>query len=949
MTLVHYFCSDQLVQEILSAVDLKHFVRIRADQLCVADVARLKSMVDQLATMDFKLASRLAEAVWEIGHQRSDDASRAYAEAALGRVEYCHGSYSQALTHYQKALVLMERTGQAVEVAILQKQLVGALMYLGKHQEALMLSRCARRVLKADNQQEHLAELETNIGNLYCYLLNQYRRALGYYERARTIFTRLGNEISCARVEYNLANAHAELEHIDEAICYYHNASRVYHEHEMFVYAAQADQYIASLLFRRGQFNEALKCYYQVREIQQQLDDKVSVAFCNLDMAELYLQLSVFEESARLAKAAQASFLQFENTFKAAWAQMLGGLAFAGLGEFERARRELCAALEEFSRQSSRVMVALVHNYLADLELKTGNCQMALAHAQEAERILVRERLSVKAASVRLILAKLAYLTTDLPRARRLLRVVQQQAQKHAVPWLEYECYYLRGCLQAAAGENDAALDQFARAIELVGRTRRLLSADELKSAFLRDKMDLFERTIELALELSDAGAQALRYIEQAKSHSLAELLAHYMQREMAEQLVPQELRERFRTLLNELNWYATATTGREEELSIKRSYSATYIRERRRRCEEELAEIFRRIQIEHASYAELQQAESIELPQLQRMLAPNEALLEYFSVRGRISAFTITSEGVTAWRDLISLAKVEELQQGFQFQLEKFLLSPSYIDYYLPRLRDMINEYLYALQARLIAPLANAIAGKALTIVPHGLLHYIPFHALYDGEQYLVERHEISYAPSMTVYGLCCRRQSTSTGSLLVFGLPDTAAPEIVHEVAEIAALYPDAQVLTEREASLTNLKRYGPQCRILHMATHGVVRPDNPLFSYLQLADGPMTFYNTFDLKLAAELVTLSACHTGVNRIFPGDELHGLMRGFLYAGTPTMLVSLWAADDRATTELMVSFYRHLSTGMGKRAALSAAQRELLIRRPHPYYWASFVLMGKP
>ncbi|MEW6733773.1 MAG: CHAT domain-containing tetratricopeptide repeat protein [Acidobacteriota bacterium] len=941
---------DQLAQEILAAADIKRFIIERAASLDVNDVARLRAVVDHLVSKDFHMASRLAEAVWEIGQWLGDDASRAYGEAARGRVEYCVGRYSQAFSHYERALTLMEKIGKPIEVAILQKQQLGALMYLGKHREAILLAARARRVLKTKGEQAQWAELETNIGNLHCYLLEQYRKSLRYYERARNIFIELGNEVSLARVDFNIANALTKLDRIDEALTIYQRASQIWRRHEMPVYAGLAEYNIAYLLFRRGQFNEALNYYYQVRENQQGLGDEVSVAWCNMDMAEIYLQLSVFEESARLAALAQTSFLKSENTFQAAWAQTLGGLALAGLGQLDAARRELSAALEQFSRQSSRVMVGLLHTYLAELELKAGNYQTALANSREAEEIFLKQRLPVKVAFAQLVLAKIAYHTGNLVRARALLRGVQQKAQKHAIAWLEYECYYLYGCLHETVGERELALTQFARAIDMVGAIRSYLSADELKSAFLRDKMNLFERAIELSLMLPGDAACALSYIEQAKSRSLADLLAHYVERELTEQLARPELRERFLMLLNEQNWYSSAAQWSREEENLTKRPRNSYLKERRIRCEQELTEIFRRIQIEHANYANLQQPATVELAQLQQLLAPDEAIIEYFASRKQgVSAFIITKERVLTRHNLISEAKIEELLESFQFQLGKFSLQPNYISKFLPLLEESAKRDLQQLYTHLIGPLATEIRGRSLAIVPHGLLHYVPFHALHNGECYLVERHTISYAPSITVYALCRQKETASAGPLLIFGLPDKAAPEIASEVNTLATLYPDTRVFIEAEASLANLKRYGPECRILHLATHGVVRSDNPLFSYLKLADGRLSFYNTFDLKLQAELVTLSACHTGINRIFPGDELHGLMRGFLYAGTPAMVVSLWEADDRATRELMTRFYQHLLAGECKRDALCAAQRELLAHHPHPYYWASFILFGKP
>jgi len=141
-----------------------------------------------------------------------------------------------------------------------------------------------------------------------------------------------------------------------------------------------------------------------------------------------------------------------------------------------------------------------------------------------------------------------------------------------------------------------------------------------------------------------------------------------------------------------------------------------------------------------------------------------------------------------------------------------------------------------------------------------------------------------------------------------------------------------------------------------ILHVAAHGEYNPSNPLFSVLYLAgdaddDGRLEVHEIYglDLTKATDLVVLSACKTDVGAVSAGDEVVGLNRAFLYAGTPTVIASLWNVDDEATTFLMGRFYTHLRQGMGKAEALQAAQTEVRnnLKWAHPYYWAAFVLTG--
>jgi CHAT domain-containing protein len=133
----------------------------------------------------------------------------------------------------------------------------------------------------------------------------------------------------------------------------------------------------------------------------------------------------------------------------------------------------------------------------------------------------------------------------------------------------------------------------------------------------------------------------------------------------------------------------------------------------------------------------------------------------------------------------------------------------------------------------------------------------------------------------------------------------------------------------------------------RLLHLATHAVFREDNPLFSGLQLSDGWLLAADIERRRLECDLVTLSACTTGLGALAPGEEVLGLTRSFLRAGARSVLVSLWAAHDGATALLMRAFYKRLNSGLRRGEALRGARSEVRERYQHPYFWAPFTLVG--
>jgi CHAT domain-containing protein len=178
--------------------------------------------------------------------------------------------------------------------------------------------------------------------------------------------------------------------------------------------------------------------------------------------------------------------------------------------------------------------------------------------------------------------------------------------------------------------------------------------------------------------------------------------------------------------------------------------------------------------------------------------------------------------------------------------------------------------------------------------------------------------------------------------------GIPDQSAPYIEQEARFAASVLPGARLHLGAEASESALREHGPMSRFVHIATHGLFRRDNPMFSSIRLGDSHISLFDLYQIPLSAELVTLSGCSTGLNAVVGGDELVGLMRGLLHAGAHGILVSLWDVQDQCTAEFMTAFYRRLQAEGNKAEALRGAMKELMVRFPHPYYWAPFMLVGK-
>ncbi|MDZ8226732.1 CHAT domain-containing protein [Nostoc sp. ChiVER01] len=237
---------------------------------------------------------------------------------------------------------------------------------------------------------------------------------------------------------------------------------------------------------------------------------------------------------------------------------------------------------------------------------------------------------------------------------------------------------------------------------------------------------------------------------------------------------------------------------------------------------------------------------------------------------------------------------------------------------------------------------------------VPHNFLHYLPLHALKVGDRYLIERNPVCYTPSASVMKYCHQKRKDKREKALIFADSRTTQPDeqLLHaqiQAQVIKQLFndPPAELYIGDEVTKDLLKRKLQESKkdidILHIACHGVFNSQEALKSGIKFAkkenltdeeklkdEEILTAEQIFSLEMNADLVTLSACESGINDNKPGDELIGLTRALIYAGTPSVLVSLWSVDEISTSILMSRFYQKLKEGLNKTEALQQAQLEV-------------------
>lgn len=528
---------------------------------------------------------------------------------------------------------------------------------------------------------------------------------------------------------------------------------------------------------------------------------------------------------------------------------------------------------------------------------------------------------AVEDASNALIYAQSLLRTGKTKEARAMLDTLLALPEIRAMGNLYWVALYERSRIATLDGHRDEAIRLLRLSVAAIEGVRSTISFEAAKIGFAGDKQAVYGALVG-ALAQSGDWNEAFLVAERAKARALVDLLAQ--RRDLAP---PPAVDDKVREL------FAHASTI-EGDMGLPSSEAAVRGIAVVAAARTALAEAAP----ESASLVSVQQ---VSIADIATRIASDETLIDYYRVDDDLYALVLNGVTVKGFR--LSAKGLDEEVRSFRDAIER--RDPNAAD----RGRSLYD--------RLIRPLAGEIHGNKLTISPHGVLHYLPFVALSDGDQYLLDRYSVRLIPSAGTLVYIKTDRPAKAGKLLALGNPDLGnarfdLPNAQIEAVNVAALFPESRALVRADASKTAIRQLGNGFSILHFATHGKFNADDPLSSGLYLAkgnepDGVLTVSDLYTLRWDADLITLSACETGLGKVASGDDVIGLTRGFLYAGARSIVASLWEVDDAATEQLMVSFYRDLETH-DKREALRLAQIETRKTYPNPMYWAAFQIVGR-
>jgi len=845
----------------------------------------------------------------------------------LASLEYARlGEYPQALDTYQQELKLQQFMGAKPEEAEVLRRIAYILNDQGKKQEAINTLNQSLEIRRQLNIRPDEADTLSTLGDIYL-SLGAYDSSLDSYQKALSIFRDMGKRS-------------------DEII---------------------ALQNMGSVYKKLKNYPESLKLYQQAFLIAETTGNCPEAARSKVRISQVYLDTGNDQQ------------------------------AIASSNEALAIAEKIDLMETKFATQ------AAINNVLAKAKLKQENYPEALEYAQKVQSLAQQSQSRIIEATVFTTLAEV-YIALKQP--QKAIQTYRDQLALYQALSFQPEksqTLYDLAKLERKEGDLKAALSSISEAIDIVENIRQEIVNPELKTSFFATKQDYYALKIDILMDLHQQdptqgyNAQAFDTSERSRARTLLELL-NESNADIRQGVDPK--------LLDQENALKDKTTALEKQWSELINKNPTdqqkaFFQQERKNLLAQYQAIQDTIRAKSPKYAALKYPQPLTLAQVQQqILDPDTALLQYSLGKEKSYLWVVTQDGFQSYvlpasKDLKTTA--ENLLKLIQFGKD-----------YTEEITQLTNQ----LSQQILAPATAQINKKRLIIVPDGVLNYLPFSVLTLNNKPLLNNHELINLPSSSSLALIRqdtqnRKPAPKTLAVLadpIFSSDDTrlktpqkpvapANPDLstfaLNRAAKVAkntravgennvfpriggtrqeangilALLPKTETIAAFDDQANLPLATNPQLsqyRIIHLATHGIFNTQEPALSgiILSLVDqkgkpinGFLRLNDIFNLNLRAELVVLSACETGLGEEIKGEGLVGLTRGFMYAGTPRVLVSLWKVDDDATAEIMTRFYKLM---LEKKLPPAQALREAQLQMQNetewksPYYWSAFVLQGE-
>ena len=858
---------------------------------------------------------------------------------ALARVRAERGDPHEALRLIDEARTIWHRGGFSLLALRTDLGRMQILDDLGRHEESLAVGQAMLAGLAdEDGDPQLVATLRAaalgNVGVAHSFL-GSHDESRSCYDQSAAIYAELGMPIQVAQQRANSGIELLALGRARDALAALLRSEQEFRDGVDPLWAAKCSAHVADAHRQLGDVVPALAALHRAGAELLALGAVAEEARVHLQLGRVYLEAGLVPEAIDSARRARALFESAAMSHDAAFARLVLASAHLQGKHLDAAEDEARASVREFEA-------------VGDQQFRGRATLLAaqVAHARSDPRAaqLLDHAVTLLAAggwTLPLAWAQVEVAGRGGPGADAALTAATSLAEQLMVPDLTHAVALVDARKARRAGRLREAITGLRRCVDDVDLRGRALVDPLLRLASANEATSAHDLLIDMLVERGEPGdaAAALAVSDAAKSQILREVASAPHAEGAWGSTVPAPEADQ---VIRDLHATYTALSSAERAADRDRLLGDA------RALEGRLGGL--RLQAVAARSSEMSDAGpgGREEP----LVGP---AVSFHVVEDDVIAFVVRPDSeVTAYRLDGAVARCDRLMRQLSAQWDRFAVGDEFTSRHLEALERTTRTILTDLHGQLLGPISeelDALPGTDLTVVPHRQLHRVPFAALHDGIAPMCAAWTLTLAP------LCPRAPAAEVvtdilpadeDTLLVLAVADERAPLVDEEADMLGIVYGNAQVLRGPDATRAALRGAVPGPAIIHLACHGLHRPDNPLFSGLQLGDSWLTCTDLMSMDLSGALVVMSSCGSG--EVGHGTaEPVGLAWAALAAGARGVLVSQWVLDDAAALDLMTGIYRRLRKGAPAPSALRAAQLEVARTRPHPYHWAPMTFIAPP
>jgi CHAT domain-containing protein/Tfp pilus assembly protein PilF len=867
----------------------------------------------------------------------------------IGTFLYLHSFFRLAIFFLNISFSIFKRRNDLEDIALCNLNLGNIYSMLGKFNKGINYIKRAKEIFRKNKDKINEAGCNNNLGNLY-FFKRDYKKAISYYEEFFNIYENSINKFPFINLSYqNILNAclfTSDFRRVKKySIKLYNYFSKHGNDFELMnlslvsvdafmllgnysesikfsekgltiAKALNKKEYISMFLFNLGNIFSFIGNYDKAKDyfdnsfkITEQINNK-NISNANLlllynNLSLIFKNLGNYDKAIKLTRKTIYLSKKFKNIYGLSTSLTNYGIIQRHLGNYEEAIRYHKESLELKKNIKDRVGEARCYGNLGITYLDIKDSKNALHYTIKSIR-LSREIGIID--NERIVTETLVIILKDLLKKYYLA----YKFCKHTI----YICEVLR----------------------------KDLYVEEHKFGLASKVTHLYGLMIQICIEIHKK-TEAYNYLEKMKSMTLLELLSK-------SKILPKvNVDEKFRNLLEIEKKYINEIK-RVIFLDFNKSKDLLKI-ERLKDIDNKLQKIYKIMKKVDPEYTTLRNGESASYEKIWNLISSNKKnvkIVQYFFINKEIYIFIISSNKKELECKKVNISIKELYKHSYNYWM-----GISKGSNYLPNISWQISEE--TISKILINPLEKYLnPGDIIYFVPYNFLHYLPLHALRLNNKPLIDSHIVVYIPSSSILQFLNFNKKANSKSSVSLGVAysknnkNKRLKEIELETKEIAGLL-DCSFYLNEDVSKDKLHLYCKNKEIIHIACHGIFDRRDPLQSGIALYDGLFSVKEIMEYRnifVNSELVVLSACETGFNKILAGDELIGLARSLFYSGVKSLILSLWPVDSISTKELMIEFYKILKSGESKGNALRRAQLKLRDKYSHPFFWAPFILIGK-